>query len=972
VSPRIPSSTYRLQLNRSFTLEQAAKLIDYLHELGIDDCYVSPLTVARAGSMHGYDVIDHSHLNPELGGEQHFSTFARTLKDKGMGLVVDTVPNHMCIGDPSNRWWFDVLENGPGSPYARFFDIDWDPPKAELVNKVLLPVLGDQYGRVLENQEIRITYQAGAFEANYHELRLPLAPRTWTWMLEPARDRIAQLLGDSSPDLMMLESIITAITHLPLRDETDPARVRERQREKEIIKSRLSALVESSATVNSALQASLQELNGIRGEPRSFDRLEKLLAEQAYRLSFWHVAADEINYRRFFDVNDLAAIRVEEPEVFSAVHELLFRLIEQGTVTGLRIDHVDGLLDPKEYLRRLQRECVARAKKNADGCEAAWHESSGRPPFYVVVEKILTGTEELRRDWPVYGTTGYDFLNTLNGVFVDSANREAFLHLYERFTTSDPNFAEIVYVCKRLILQASMSGEQNVMARALDRISERHRWSRDFTLNSLGRVLAEVIACFPVYRSYVSSDGTVAPNDRRYILSAINQAKRRNAALSESIFDFLASVLLLEHPTGLDTAARTERLEFTLRLQQITSPVMAKGVEDTALYRFYPLASLNEVGGNPLAFGLPVEDFHAQNLRRLRDWPQALSATATHDTKRGEDVRARINTLSEIPEQWERALWRWHQLNASLRTELEGVEIPDPNEEYLFYQTLIGCWPPEPVPDLTYQQFVKRVCDYMDKAAKEAKVSTSWVSTNHEHDRALARFVEAALRREPANAFLSNFASFLRPVATAGMLNSLSQVVLKIASPGVPDFYQGSELWDLSLVDPDNRRPVDYVARKRILAELRSGAMAEPLALSGRLLHDLADGRLKMYVTNCALRFRREHRALLANGAYDALEAAGERRRHIVALARTSGDQQLIAVAGRFFMSLDGGPQQSPVGTATWANTFLSAPGELLRESYFDLFTGRTISPDRGRDAQQLAMADVFAHLPVALLVAKN
>jgi (1->4)-alpha-D-glucan 1-alpha-D-glucosylmutase len=976
MSSRIPASTYRLQLSRSFTLEQAAELADYLYDLGISDCYVSPLTVARAGSIHGYDVTDHSRLNPELGGEEQFLEFAHTLTNKGMGFVVDTVPNHMCIADPSNRWWFDVLENGPGSPYARFFDIDWDPPKADLVDKVLLPVLGDQYGRVLENQDIRIVYHGGAFEVHYYDLRLPVAPRTWTSILVPTRERLVQTLGDgeSHPDVMMLESIVTAISHLPLRTETDPARVRERQREKEIIKSRLSALFESSAPVSSALQASLEELNGVRGDPRSFDRLEGLLAEQAYRLSFWHVAADEINYRRFFDVNDLAAIRVEEPEVFAAVHELIFRAIEQGAITGLRIDHVDGLLDPKEYLRLLQRECAARVnvKANGGGREKQETERAGSPPFYVVVEKILTGTEELRQDWPIHGTTGYDFLNALNGIFVESANREAFLELYQRFTGLPADFPETVYACKRLVLRASMSGEQNVLARALDRISERHRWSRDFTLNSLGRVLAEVIACFPVYRSYVTSDGVVAQADRHYILSAINRAKRRNPVLSESIFDFLASVLLLEHPEGLDVAARHERLDFTLRFQQVTSPVMAKGFEDTALYRFYPLASLNEVGGNPLSFGLSAEGFHEQNLKRLRHWPHSLIATATHDTKRGEDVRARINVLSEIADQWERALWRWHQLNAAARTEVDGIEVPDPNEEYLFYQTLIGCWPVGSASPGERREFVKRIADYIDKAAKEAKVHTSWVSPNHEHDRALARFVETTLRRDRANSFLADFTSFLEPVVAAGMLNSLSQTLLKIASPGVPDFYQGGELWDLSLVDPDNRRPVDYGVRKRLLAKLLSEAAADPLALSRRLLHGLGDGGLKMYVMSRELRFRREHHGLFASGVYAALEPAGERRHHVVAFARSRGDEQVIAVAGRFFMGLGDAPEKSAVGTATWANTFLSAPREMLRKRYVELFTGETVVTDLNRDARQLAMADIFAHLPVAMLVGKS
>jgi (1->4)-alpha-D-glucan 1-alpha-D-glucosylmutase len=980
VSARIPASTYRLQLNGSFSLEQAAELIDYLCDLGISDCYVSPVTVARWGSLHGYDVIDHSRLNPELGGEEQFLRFARLLRDKGMGLMLDTVPNHMCVADPANRWWFDILENGPSSPYAQFFDIDWDPPKADLANKVLLPVLGDQYGRVLENQEIKISYHAGAFEAHYYDLRLPLAPRTWTSILVPTRERLAPRLGDSHPEVMMLESIITAITHLPLRTETDPDHVRERQREKEIIKSRLSALVESSLAVSSALEQSLVELNGTRGDARSFDRLEALLGEQAYRLSFWHVAADEINYRRFFDVNDLAAIRVEEPEVFAAVHELVFCLIEHGAVTGLRIDHVDGLLDPKEYLHLLQRECASRTvdKANDGGSHEApesepptSHAFSHPLPFYVVVEKILTGTEQLREDWPVHGTTGYDFLNALNGLFVESTNRRAFLQLYQRFTGLPPEFPEIIYESKRLVLRASMSGEQNVLARALDRISESHRWSRDFTLNSLGRVLAEVIAYFPVYRSYVTSDGTVAEDDRRYILLAINGAKRRNPALSESIFDFLASVLLLEHPEGLDAAARHERLDFTLRFQQVTSPVMAKGFEDTALYRFYPLASSNEVGGDPLSFGLSAENFHRLNVKRLHDWPHSLSATATHDTKRGEDVRARINVLSEIPEQWRQALRRWHKINARLRTEVEGLGVPDRNEEYLFYQTLIGCWPLETMPADQHDQFVKRVGAYMDKAAKEAKLHTSWVSPNHEHDCALARFVETTLRREPANAFLCDFISFLEPVAAAGMLNSLSQTLLKIASPGVPDFYQGTELWDLSLVDPDNRRAVDYGSRKQLLAKLQSEAAADPAALSDRLLRRLTDGALKMYVISCALRFRREHQSLFASGSYDALEVAGERSRHLVAFARSYGEEQVIVAAGRFFAGLGGAPAQSAVGS-TWAKSILFASRERLHERYVDLFTGKTIAPNPGADKAQLAMADIFAHLPVAMLVAQQ
>jgi len=654
----LPTSTYRFQFNHNFTLKQASALIDYLSDLGITDCYASPLTLARRGSLHGYDVTDHSIINPEIGGEEQLVEFACGLRFRSMGLILDTVPNHMCITHPSNGWWTDVLENGPSSPFARFFDIDWDPPKADLKNKVLLPVLGDQYGKVLENQQIKITCEGGTFALHFYEFVLPVAPRTWTLLLEPVLEKLRPILGESDSAVVELASIVTALTYLPLRTETDQARVKERLREKEVIKGRLSALTETSADVRAAIDVSLTEINGVKGDPRSFDRLERLLEDQAYRLSFWGVATDEINYRRFFDINELAAIRVEEPEVFDAVHRLTLRLVQQGLITGLRIDHVDGLLDPGQYLRLLQKRCAEAQARNIEHPHSAV--DSGRAyPFYVIAEKILTGPERLSKDWPVYGTTGYEFLNMLNSVFVEDRNGEQFRDLYGRFTGAQPDFRELVYQCKRLVLRASMSGEQNMLARRLDRISEQHRWSRDFTLNSLGRVLAEVIACFPVYRSYVTATGELTDDDRRYIRSAISHAKRRNPALSPSAFDFLASVLLLEHPKGLDEAARAERLQFTLQFQQLTSPVNAKGYEDTALYRFYPLASLNEVGGGPAPFGLSVQAFHAGNVRRLEEWPHGLSATTTHDTKRSEDVRARINVLSEIPDEWERVIWRW-------------------------------------------------------------------------------------------------------------------------------------------------------------------------------------------------------------------------------------------------------------------------------------------------------------------------
>jgi (1->4)-alpha-D-glucan 1-alpha-D-glucosylmutase len=965
VSARIPLSTYRLQLSPRFNLEQATALVDYLHDLGISDCYLSPLTLARPGSTHGYNVTDHGVLNPELGSEAQLAELARRLGAKGMGLVLDTVPNHMCIAHPSNQWWWDILENGPSSPYARFFDIDWNPPKSDLIKKVLLPMLGDQYGRVLENGEIKVVYENGAFQVRYYDWLLPLAPLTWPLILQPALESVRGDLDESHPAVMELESIITALNHLPPRTENDPDLIRGGQREKEVIRGRLGTLLANCAEAGLALNASLADLNGMRGNPGSFDRLEKLLEEQAYRLSFWHVAADEINYRRFFDVNELAAIRVEEPAVFEAVHSLTLGLIRQGIVTGLRVDHADGLLDPGRYLRMLQERCAAM-----QGDESAAKSEAGADarPFYVVVEKILTGRERLHRDWPVYGTTGYEFANLVGGIFVDSSNGPRFEELYARFVQGQEDWRDVVYECKKLVLRASMSGEQNVLARRLDHISEQHRWSRDFTLNSLGRVLAEVIACFPVYRSYVTAEGRLTEEDRRQIRRAIDTAKRRNAALSESTFDFLASVLLLAHPDGLDAAARAERLDFTLRFQQLTSPVMAKGFEDTALYRYCPLASLNEVGGDPTAFGVEPEEFHTRNMQRVKEVPHGLSATSTHDTKRSEDVRARINVLSEVPDEWERAIWRWHHLTESARSEIDGVPIPDANEEYLFYQTLIGSWPLKPAPD-EYEVYIERIQRYMDKAAKEAKVRTSWMRANDRHDLKLAEFIATVMRPGADNAFIADLGAFAARIAQAGMLNSLCQTLIKIASPGVPDFYQGNELWDLSLVDPDNRRPVDYAVRAATLSEIKRAVSIDRLALARRLFINPVDGAIKMYVISEALGLRRGKETVFAHGPYVALEASGARARNVIGFARGAAADHIIVAAGRLFTGFGTLPQAC-AGEMAWRDTYLSAPHGMLRERYVEIFTGQRISADLDRDRRQLCLADIFAHLPLAMLVA--
>jgi (1->4)-alpha-D-glucan 1-alpha-D-glucosylmutase len=959
-----PSATYRLQFNKSFTFEDAVNLVDYLDELGITDIYASPFLMARPGSMHGYDVTDQSRFNPEIGDEASFFRLSESLQRHGMGLVADVVPNHMCITHPSNVWWWDVLENGPSSPFARYFDIDWRPPKEELVNKVLLPTLGDQYGRVLENQEIQIAYGDGQFHVSVYDTPLPLAPRTWTMLLEPAVAKMREKLGAENEHVAELESIVTALGHLPGHTETDDAKIRERQREKEIVKRRLSGLLEVSAEAREAIDASLAEINGRRGEPRSFDRLERLLESEAYRLSFWRVAMDEINYRRFFDINDLAAIRVEDAEVFSAVHKLIFDLVRQGHIRGLRVDHPDGLFEPEKYFRFLQDACKAWSA-------ASNGKNGANRTFYIVAEKILTGNEPLRTDWAVEGTTGYGFLNLVNGLFVDHTKERAFQQLYRRFTGWTAAFDDLVCDSKRLILQVAMSSELNVLARRLDHISEQHRWSRDFTLESLRDALREVLAAFPVYRTYVSADQTeVDAQDRRQVNIAIREAKLRNPAISESVFDFIQSVLLLEHPNGVDDAQRAEWKMFAMRFQQLSSPVMAKGVEDTAFYRYYPLASLNEVGGDPARFGVSVNAFHRRNLIRRELWPNGMSASSTHDTKRGEDVRARINVLSEAPGEWYRAIRRWRDLNRSAKTRVADRHAPDANEEYLLYQTLVGTWPLYPMNPEEHEAYVRRIDCYMQKALHEAKVHTSWVNPNSEYEKAVTTFVERVLEPSPDNVFLQELRQVQAPIAKAGLYNSIAQLVLKIASPGVPDFYQGNDLWAFDLVDPDNRRPVNYDVRRKMLRSFEEQAARDRAALVDGLRENPCDGAIKLYITAEALRFRRDHRDLFAQGSYTALTAEGNRARHVLAFSRAAGHQTLIAVIGRFFLKLCNS-HNKPIGDV-WGNTSIALPKKTEHRSFRDVFTGESVTAEEREGGLFLPINKVFSRCPVALLFAES
>jgi (1->4)-alpha-D-glucan 1-alpha-D-glucosylmutase len=958
---RIPRATYRLQFSYAFRFGDAEALVPYLDSLGISDIYASPLFGAQKQSSHGYDVTDYGLLNPEIGAEDEFLSLSRALRERGMSLVLDVVPNHMGIFDESNAWWQDVLENGPSSPFAKYFDIDWKPPKTDLADKVLLPILGDQFGRVVDRGEISLAFEGGVFRIRYHDRTFPVAPRSKIFILGRVLDRARRSGRAGDEALVELESIITGLQHLPPRTETDPERVRERLREKEVAKRRLLSLLESSAPVREALDRVIQEINGRPGAPESLDTLARILAEQAYRLSFWRVATEEINYRRFFDVGHLAAVRVEIPEVFEAVHALPLRLVAGGDLRGLRIDHPDGLFAPVNYFREMQRR--VRLAFAAEGRAAGGGE--GVDPLWVVVEKILVGDETLNPDWDVSGTTGYEYLNLVNGLFVDPLGARRIRAFWSRLTGSATDFEDLVYECKKLILDVSMVGELHVLARKLDRISEQHRWSQDFALWSLQRALAEVIACFPVYRTYVSpDDDQVTGENRRHVEFAVREATRRNPAMSASIFQFIGQVLLLEHPHGLSEEEKEERRDFLLRFQQFTGPVMAKGIEDTAFYRWYPLASLNEVGGKPDEPGVTIEVFHRRNIERRRAWPHSMLCTSTHDTKRSEDVRARLNVLSEIPVEWSHVVRRWRRVNRRARVRVAGAEVPDANDEYLIYQTLVGIWPLDPGAAGDVRE---RLQAYIVKALREGKRHTSWINPNEEYERAIVEFIGSLFPPSEESAFWDDFASFLRMIETAGACNSLSQVLLKATGPGVPDFYQGQELWDFSLVDPDNRRPVDYASRQRALAALLDAETGAWPDLVRELVRSWRDGRIKMWVTCRALRCRHESEALFRDGDYLPLDAEGAARGRVVASARRRESEAAIVAVPR--LSLQHAPRgEFPIGEAAWGDTSLVLP-EGFPVRWRSLLTGEEIEAAAGGiTGRSLSLAGLFSILPVALL----
>ena len=984
--PRRPVSTYRMQLHKGFPLAQARAVVPYLHDLGVVDAYLSPFLDARPGSTHGYDVFDHSRINPEVGDDAEHARFAAALAERGMGRVLDIVPNHMGIKGP-NRYWLDVLELGPYSPYASFFDIDWHPVKDELEGRVLLPILEDHYGRVLEDGKLAVEREGGRFFLHYHDVKLPLAPRSYGAILGLAATELTGRFDPGDAPALELRSIQAAAEALPSRHSDRPEDVEQRLRERSVLPRRLARLCDESPAMCALVDRAVETLRGQPGDPASFDTLNDLLEAQVYRLAYWRVAAQEINYRRFFDINDLAGLRVEDPSVYATVHAKIFEWLADGGVSALRIDHPDGLADPSEYFRRLQESAFlirCRARFDAEGADPAdWPETesalrekyrvesaqSGSPlarPLSVVAEKILSRGEDLPEDWPIDGTVGYEYLNALNGLFIDPSAAEAIDALYAEFTGDREPFPEVLYRSKLLIAHASLASEINTLSRQLNRVSEHDRRSRDFTLNDLRLAIRQVVACFPVYRTYLTPGEPISARDQGVIEQAVARARKRTPAIDYSLFDFLRSALMMEPVEGMSAEGERLREVFVRRFQQATGPIQAKGLEDTAFYRQVPLVSRNEVGADAARFGNSPGVFHALNAQRLSRWPGGLSTTATHDTKRGEDARIRIDALSEMPDEWRTRLARWSRINARSKSEAKGMIAPSALEEYLYYQALIGAWPWNDSEE-TPPGFVERITGYMLKAIREAKVNTSWNDPDPSYCEAVSRFVEATLAGPDSSAFLRDFLPFQRRISRVGMVHSLSQALVKVASPGVPDVYQGCELWDFSLVDPDNRRPVDYEGRARSLARIDAAGSRSELARD--LFAAPEDGAIKQYVLATALRHRREHPDLYAQGTYRPLEADGAHKGRVVAFGRHREGRSVIAAGARLVAPLMGDEARAaPVGEV-WEDTRLILPEGAIPTRWRDLLTDRTIEIG---DEHVASLAEVFAVLPVALLVAEG
>jgi len=913
-----PRATYRLQFHKGFTFDHAVEIVPYLARLGISHVYASPIQAAAPGSTHGYDIVDHATINPELGGEEGFRRLSDALTAHGLKLLLDIVPNHMGVGGQANGWWLSVLEWGRLSPVAHAFDIDWERPGAQ--GKLIVPVLGSLYGETLEKGELQLKFDAeeGSFSVWHWEHRLPICPTTYPLILDQALAAFDD--RENAGELLALTEDLHAMSERSSQE--DPSILPD---EGEHLKRRLAHIAATQTASRKAIDRALALVNGTQGRPESFNALHRLLDAQAYRLAYWRVASSDINYRRFFDINNLAGMRVEIPEIFRRTHDLIIRLVNENRVHGLRIDHIDGLADPEGYARALQREVG--------------------PGFYVVVEKILEPGETLR-PWPVAGTTGYDTLNLIDGVLVREDAGETFERIYREASGLRDEYDDLLKQAKTDITQVNFASELEALVSDIKAVADAGRHTRDFTAHALRRALVDIMAAFPVYRSYLGEDRP-APADVELIQSAVDAAKRSSTLPDRSVHDFVAGTLLGE----AKAADPADLRRFRRRFQQLTGPVMAKSLEDTLFYRYGRLIALNEVGGDPGHFGLTLPAFHEGNRDRAQHWPHAMIATATHDTKRGEDARARLIALSEMPRDWEEALKLWRDITSPHLTDVDGIAAPDANDQVILLQSLLGAWPLELIEadDAgTLRSFHERMKGYVTKSLREAKRRTSWINPDERYEEAALAFLQAVL--DPRNRVLERLRPLARRLSVLGMLNGLSRTVLKMTLPGVPDIYQGTEFWDFALVDPDNRRPVDYTARAKGLDE---EAPAETL------LTRWQDGRIKQRVLGRLLQDRAEAPALYGFGDYTPLPVEGERAAHLIAFQRRHGTDRLVVIVPRFWNDL-AAPGRLHVTPDLWRGTGAALP----EGRWKNVITGATLEAG----SERTPLGELLSPVPFAVV----
>lgn len=884
VPESVPRATYRVQLHKGFTFDDAAAIVDYLSELGISHLYCSPYLQASPGSKHGYDVEDPSRLNEELGGEEAYGRLCAALQKAGLRQVLDIVPNHMSIAGPGNRWWWDVLENGPSSRYATVFDVEWDPPEAKLRNTILLPVLGDHYGIILERGEITLRRDGARFVIAQGSNQWPVEPRSIGEILSEA-DRFGG--GDE------IAYLADAFHRLPVPTARDRQAILRRHRDTAVLYRQLERIIANDPAIASAIDQAVEHING------RVDMLDSLLDKQNYRLAFWRASARDLGYRRFFDVNTLVGLRTDDESVLSETHSLILRLVHDGKVDGLRIDHPDGLSNPQGYLDWLRANVGDR---------------------WIVAEKILEPGEKLPEDWPIAGTTGYDYMRIIGGVLVDPQAEKRLTDFYSQFTGHQPDFKIEVQDKKRLVLRDLMGSDLNQLTDLWNDLAERHRRYRDYSRHELHHTLREVIACFPVYRTYVRpATATISDDDRAIIHESLKAAKEADPQLDDHLLEFLRSLLLLERRGTLED-------HFVTRFQQLTGPVMAKGVEDTAFYCYHRFVALNEVGGDPGIYGTRPAEFHAACQQLQAHWPTTMISTSTHDTKRGEDVRARLYVLSEMVEEWIETVQRWSKLN---ERHWQG-EQADHAAEFLLYQTLVGAWP---LP-------ADRAVAYMEKALREGKIFTTWTEQNPAYEKKMFEFTRRIIG-DPE--FCQEVNRFIETIERAGWTNSLSQTLMKLTVPGVPDTYQGMELWDDSLVDPDNRRPVDYAERRRLLAETASIS-------AGDAWRDARDGRPKIMLIRRTLELRRQRPDLFSPEAvYRPVNVKGDDERHVLAYSRGQNSPQLVVVVPRFSRQ--------------------RSPNEIQATILLDEGTWRNVLDGSERQGGEVNVGQLLGQFPVALLV---